>query len=164
MALQYVGELPLGVMCAAASTAVGVSLRAWPSCSLRWLSTSKQLSSVQSRWGLSPPNIGIDLALCAQLLIDLNLAISVSLPSLDFQIAAVLALIASYPPSWRASLSLSLSLPLAELFATAGIQAYQYSGSGGQFGGLLNQAISEFFPDGTPQATPSTRSCWPLRP
>ena len=106
---------------------------------------------------LTPPDIGADLAFCAQLLIDLNLALSVSLPSLDFQITAVLSLIAKLTPLIASiSASLSLTLPLAELFATAGIEAYSYSGTGAAFGQAMNEAVGIAWPDGTTSATEIT--------
>lgn len=151
MSLNYVGEIPLGVMCAPSLTAVA-SISASFAAVLPQIAIDLEAALQCSiSLGISPPNLAADIALCVQLLIDLNIAISVSLPSLDFQLAAVLALIAQLSPILASiSASLSLSLPLAELFATAGIQAYQYSGSGGQFGALMGSTISEFFPDGTP--------------
>ena len=157
MGVQYVGELPLGVLAALSLEAVA-SASASLTLALAPLAIELE-AAVQCGISLtlSPPSIGVDLAFCVQLLIDLNLALSVSLPSLDFQITAVLALIAQLSPLIASiSASLTLTLPLAELFATAGIEAYSYSGTGANFGSTLQQAVGVAWPDGTSSATEVT--------
>jgi hypothetical protein len=151
VSLDYVGELPLGVLCSTSLTAVAGISASFAAVLPQIAIDLEAAIQCSISLGISPPNLAADIALCVQLLIDLNLALSVSLPSLDFQLAAVLALIAQLSPILASiSASLSLSLPLAELFAVAGIQAYQFAGAGGQFGSLMGQAIGIGFPDGTP--------------
>jgi hypothetical protein len=100
---------------------------------------------------ITPPNLALDLAAVIQLLADMNIALSASLPQVSFQLTAILALIAEIGPIVASiSASLSLSLPLASLFATAGIQAYSFDGTGGEFGSLVTQELANGWPDGTP--------------
>jgi hypothetical protein len=151
MGLDYVGELPLGVMCSASLSAVA-GISASLSLVLPQIAIDLEAALQCSlSLGISPPNLAVDIEFAINLIADLNLALSVSLPSIDFQITAILTLIATISPIIASlSFSLSLSLPLAELFATAGIQAYSFSGQGNQFGTLMGSSIGEFWPDGTP--------------
>lgn len=157
MGLQYVGQIPLGILCAASLEAVA---SASASLALQLPPLAIELeAAIQCgiSLNLSPPEIAANLEFCVNLLIDLNLALTLELPSLDFQIAAVLVLIAKITPIIASiSLSLSLSLPLVELFATAGIEAYSYAGSGGNFGTSIQQALGIAWPDGTPVSSEVT--------
>lgn len=151
MALSYAGKLSIGVIVPTGLTAVvdiAASLNVILPQIIVDLTGAIELSAMLT---ITPPNLALDLAALVQLLLDLNLAVTASLPQVSFQLSAILTLIAQISPIVASiSASLSLSLPLASLFATAGIQAYSFSGTGAEFGGLVSQELANGWPDGTP--------------
>lgn len=138
--LTYLGELSIGAICplaVAAQADIFAQLQA----------QLAGLLQLQAQLTITPPTIGANIKLVAQLLAGLE--VSIGLPGIDFQLTAVAALIA------QLNLSLGLLLELEVLFGTAGVFAYAYEGDALSFGPQLSAALASGWPDGTGVAAKS---------
>ena len=151
MSLSYQGKIgvaaivPTSVTCVAAASASLALILPQIAVDLAGAVTLEGMLSV------NPPTITLNLSATANLLADMNVALTASAPTATFQLSAILTLIAQISPIVASiSASLSLTLPMVELLGTGGIQAFSFSGTGAEFGSLVNGELANEWPDGTP--------------
>jgi hypothetical protein len=102
-----------------------------------------RLAALQS-FAPQPISFGAQLALANQILASITLSISMGLPvpSVDAQIAAVLAIVADLLAAVsQIEAQLAILVDFTDLLGTAGISAYAYAGTVGAFGGELATAL-----------------------
>src|ERR1700734_685460 len=137
MTLSYIGSFSLG-------TLTPISLSVASSLASNLAQQIADLGKLTTGIGAFPPSISGSITTLASLLTELNLAITASFPSVDFQALAAADAIAP--------LSAELVSPLAFqtlLQGEAGIFAYAYSGQGNAFGSSVSSALSGGYPDGS---------------
>ena len=151
MSLVYAGSFPLEVICPTSLSAV-VSASAALTAALAPLSLQITAAlGMQIGVTESPPEIAADIELCASLIADLTLALSLAVPSLDFQLSACIALVAELGPIVLAlQAALALVNALSATLETGGILTYSYSGTGAAFGLALSSSLAGGLIDGTP--------------
>lgn len=138
MALSYVGKISLAVL-----NPMSVSVAAALTASLGLQLTA--FAELTAGIGISPPSIAGSLAATITIAEQLALAVTATLPSVDFQIVAVAEIIAT--------LTAELGIPLVFqglLEGEAGIFSYAYNDIGSNFGPDVTNALSASWPDGTP--------------
>lgn len=81
------------------------------------------LLKLQARLSVTPPSIGENITAVGKLLANLKLMLTLNLPGIDFQVAAIAALMSSIEAQLAALLGFS------ELAATGGILAAAYEGT-----------------------------------
>lgn len=133
MTIAYKGSLSIGDLCplvVSAHAATFAELNA----------KLAGLLELQAKLTITPPSIAGSITIVANLLAGLQAAVTLGLPGVDFQLAAVAAAMVSI----NASLSILLSLQVT--FGAAGVFVYSYEGAVGAFGGELNAALAAGFP------------------
>jgi hypothetical protein len=154
MSLSYAGKISVGVI-----VPTGLSVVADCAASLALVLPQIAVDlegaiTLAAMLGINPPTLALNISATVQLLADMNIALTASLPQVTFQLSAILALVAQISPIVASlSASLSVSLPFAELLGTAGIQVLSYSGTGAAFGAAVTQELGNSWPDGTPATT-----------
>jgi hypothetical protein len=99
--------------------------------------------ALAARLQVTPPTLATNLALAVQMVAALQAAISLGMPGVDFQIAAVLAAIADI----NARLVVLAGFEVA--MGSAGVHVHSYAGSVAAFGPELGAAVGGGFPGGT---------------
>lgn len=97
---------------------------------------------------IHPPSFSTSFELLTGFLAALEAMVSLNLPGVDFQIAALADLIARL----NAKLDLLASLSLA-LGGAAGVFVYTYSGPGSNLGSEITSALGSGWPDGSPASS-----------
>lgn len=137
--LNLVGELSIGAICplvvGATATVVAELQAKLTGC----LQLSAQLS-------VTPPTLSANLSAAAEMLASLTLAVNVSLPGIDFQVAAVAELIGQIQGALGILIQLQTILG-ADLFV------YTYLGAASAFGPAVSSAVGGGWPDGSPAAS-----------
>lgn len=133
MTLVYGGELSIGGVLPGVSAALSVSL-----------------ADIQARvdallaWHPGVIDFGVSLSIAAQMVVDLKAAIALGItpPSIDAQIAIIAALLATLEAQ------LQILLNIEGLLLTAGVHLYIYDGTAGALGGEVTTALSAGVPGG----------------
>jgi hypothetical protein len=143
MALSYIGEKSLLVLCPSVALSLGVPAIAFSASFSGNVALNASLS-------VTPPTVAIYLSGLAELQAQLNLAIGFGAPSFSFTISDVL----SFQVQLEAALTLLVTLE-GYLSASIGMYAFTYSGVASGMGGALTSELATSWPDGAP----TTASC-----
>lgn len=149
MSLVHLGTLTLGqatpmALLASANLNASIGL-ALPSITAKL----QGLLEIQASLALSPPTLAAQLAAAIALVENLTLAISLGLPGIDFQFAAVAALLAEVQVDFGAiSVSVDFGADFALVLGTGGIDVYVYEGRVEDFGAELATHLEAGLPGG----------------
>lgn len=108
------------------------------------------LLQAQINLSVNPPTLAASLSTALQIVTSLEAAIAVGLPSVDFQVTAVAALLAKLQVtlgSLTAQLGISANLGL--ILGSPGVAAYAYSGTVGDLGPAVTTATAGGLPIGS---------------
>lgn len=138
--LTYLAEMNLGALCPLCVTSTAGVIAGLHA-------QLNGLVALAANLTLHPPSFTTSLTLAAQLTSTLNAAISLGLPGVSFQLAAVAKAVAAL----NANLSLLASLTAS--LGGAGAFVWSYSGTGAGLGPAITSALSGGWPDGTSSST-----------
>ena len=140
MALTYVAELSLPLLCPSVQLSMGV-----PAISLNAQLTGNL--ALNASFSVSPPTVAIYLAALESIQLQLNAAITAGLPSISFSLSDTLTLIADL------ELAFGLLVTLEGLLgASIGMYAFTWAGTGVAMGAALTAELATQWPDGAPSA------------
>ena len=140
MALTYVAELSLPLLCPSVQLSLGV-----PAISLNAQLTGNL--ALNASFSVSPPTVAIYLAALESIQLQLNAAITAGLPSISFSLSDTLTLIADL------DLAFGLLVTLEGLLgASIGMYAFTWAGTGVTMGAALTAELATQWPDGAPSA------------
>ena len=140
MALTYVAELSLPLLCPSVQLSMGV-----PAISLNAQLTGNL--ALNASFSVSPPTVAIYLAALESIQLQLNAAITAGLPSISFSLSDALTLIADL------ELAFGLLVTLEGLLgASIGMYAFTWAGTGVAMGAALTAELATQWPDGAPSA------------
>lgn len=139
MSLSYKGKLSIGGL---SPLSVGASAAAFATLSAQVAG----LISLQARLTVTPPTLALNISLVTQLLADLQAALTLGLPGVDFQIAACAAAVVSLEAQ------LALIAQLTATFGVPGIYVYSYDGPAVALGPALTSELAVMWPDGVSTA------------
>ena len=140
MALTYVAELSLPLLCPSVQLSMGV-----PAISLNAQLTGNL--ALNASFSVSPPTVAIYLAALESIQLQLNAAITAGLPSISFSLSDTLTLIADL------DLAFGLLVTLEGLLgASIGMYAFTWAGTGVAMGAALTAELATQWPDGAPSA------------
>lgn len=140
MALTYVAELSLPLLCPSVQLSMGV-----PAISLNAQLTGNL--ALNASFSVSPPTVAIYLAALESIQLQLNAAITAGLPSISFSLSDALTLIADL------ELAFGLLVTLEGLLgASIGMYAFTWAGTGVTMGAALTAELATQWPDGAPSA------------
>jgi hypothetical protein len=158
----YLGSKSVGGCMPSTLTAVGALEAQLPSLQAQVAG----LIALQARLNLTPPSIGASLDAALELVAALQAAIAIGVSGPDFQLAAVLELLAKLQielGSITAALAISVSL------GASGVHLYAYTGEAAQLGSAFQSELASGFPGGQPDdeayaimlatTTPATKIC-----
>ena len=132
--LTYLGELSIGVLLPAPYAGINVALA----------DLGARVAALHAmQFDVTPPSYAVQLELLAQMTQNIQalIGLGISPPSIAFQIAATLELVAAL----EAQLAAVLAIPFG-----AALHAYVYTGPANAFGGELALELSTGFPGGSP--------------
>ena len=144
MALSYVGSLPFPLLCPSVQLSIGV-----PAISLNASLTGAL--ALNASLSVSPPTIEVYLSALAELQTQLELGISLGVPSVSFGVTVEAGLAAALALVAQLELGFSLLVVLEGLLtASIGMYAYTYNDIASSFGAAVTSELATEWPDGAP--------------
>ena len=99
---------------------------------------------------ITPPSLSGQIASVGVTAVGLALAVTLAVPFIDLaapELSAQVTILA--PPVADITAGLALTLPMVGLFAEGGVEAWSFSGTSSQLGGIVSTAVSGGLPDGS---------------
>jgi len=147
--LTHLGSLTLG-QCVPLAARASASIAASVAFVLPSLTAKLEgLLALQASLTLTPPSLAANLQAAIDLVAALEASVALGLPGVDFQLAAVAAVIAQVQADLGAiGVEASFQVELDIILGTPGVHAYFYTGRADQLGPELANATTGGFPGG----------------
>ncbi len=141
MALSYVASESLMVLCPTIAASIGPA-------AIAIASEFNGAAALSALWSVTPPNLASILVQLENAIAAMQLAVSLGLPSVSFDLAAATSLVASINAGFPL-----LTVLEGYLNAAIGLFSYSWVGNGNALGAALTTALATQWPDGTSTAT-----------